>query len=1086
MMENIVTHLVFPDSDEEMLISSNFPDDNRLGKKVRFSESFGEYVASRVHEADREMLLDAVNLKDIKKSLPNIGDDLRINYRDITGGSPLWYIMRVVRQSEDEFLYGYRECDMETTNRMIYEKAMNDYFALYLVDIDSGYLKIIKDSPFFPKGEAGEMVPYSEAILQFANALDGEASKFFVALSDIEFVKNTLKKEDKKTYSYQSSLAGGNRWVTLTSYVIRRDKSGDAAAFTLAFSLTDSLEVRNLELKKKLHLHNEIFDIVGTAFLLLNFVNLNENRFMIVKNYEDETYKRIVDETKPYTDSISGWIEEMVHPEDRDKIRRVSDIDFLKDKFKQIGSISEIVRVKSGDEYRYFEVCFARTDSYTSTSEVVVYCVDRNDDTIEKIRQKNEIEVIVAQRTSALKEANTALNLLSDRVLEFIGDLVESRSEESGQHIRRVKGYTRILAEKVMENLPEYGLTEDAVKMISHASALHDIGKIAIPDGVLLKKGRLTSEEFEIMKSHSERGADIVMKMEDIWDNSYISLARDICYFHHEKWDGKGYPKGLKGDEIPISAQIVSVADIYDALTTERCYKDAFPKDVAFNMILNGECGAFSDKLIRCFKLSRKEFEEYSADSVEIVNEETFSYADETDYQIPEHVKSREFIKDTLPLITRITGNMPIACFVYFAKDDGELIFANDNMYSLFGCENRDEFERYTGNTFKGMVYPDDYDEVQDSIEFQMAGNDKKLSHTVFRIVTKDGRVRKTDDYAHLISSDDMGDLFFASLIDITDYGYGNTPGIEESVEKTFVNLRVLLVDDDDMSRDIASELLNSEGAVVYEARNGLEAIEIIKKNDVFDMILMDIQMPVMDGVEATRKIRSLPIREYTEVPLIALTADDDEEIRKMCIKAGADDFLKKPVNVKEISNKYIMCMKKRTQIMQSRVRESLLLANTDALTKVKNATAYAEKLGELNSQIANGIKVEFAVVMCDVNELKTENDKFGHESGDIYIKNCCRIISTSFKHSPVYRIGGDEFVVIVQGDDLENCDILFDVMMKNVAIASKYATASTGRASFAAGLAEYDFREDMTASDTVKRADEKMYENKIATKNTI
>ena len=138
--------------------------------------------------------------------------------------------------------------------------------------------------------------------------------------------------------------------------------------------------------------------------------------------------------------------------------------------------------------------------------------------------------------------------------------------------------------------------------MITTASSLHDIGKIRIPEEILNKPGRLTDEEFQIMKTHSELGAAIIKDMDFSQDYPLVHTAWEICRWHHERWDGKGYPDGLKGEEIPISAQVVSIVDVYDALTSERCYKKAFDHDTAIQMILDGQCGQFNPLLLKCLK----------------------------------------------------------------------------------------------------------------------------------------------------------------------------------------------------------------------------------------------------------------------------------------------------------------------------------------------------------------------------------------------------------------------------------------------------------------------------------------------------
>ena len=152
------------------------------------------------------------------------------------------------------------------------------------------------------------------------------------------------------------------------------------------------------------------------------------------------------------------------------------------------------------------------------------------------------------------------------------------------------------------------------MNVIASASALHDIVKISIPESILLKPGKLTSQEYEYMKSHSLRGGEILNSIKYVWDEEYAKIAYEICRFHHERYDGRGYPDGLKGDEIPVCAQIVSLADAYDVLVSERVYKAAYSKEEAFQMIITGECGMFSPKLLECFRNSRQEFEK-AADS---------------------------------------------------------------------------------------------------------------------------------------------------------------------------------------------------------------------------------------------------------------------------------------------------------------------------------------------------------------------------------------------------------------------------------------------------------------------------------------
>ena len=241
----------------------------------------------------------------------------------------------------------------------------------------------------------------------------------------------------------------------------------------------------------------------------------------------------------------------------------------------------------------------------------------RVENVVNLFQYQRELEQKVAQQTETLREQNKTLQLQArrlrqsnDNIIDILGTVVEYRNVESGEHVKRVKGYTRIMAEELSREYPEYGLTEEKIEVIVSASALHDLGKIAIPDSILMKPGKFTPEEFNCMKAHTVRGCEIINNIQGVWDEEYAKIGYEICRYHHERFDGRGYPDGLKGDEIPVSAQIVSVADVYDALVNERDYKDAYSKEKAFHMIMNGECGIFSPKLMECLKNTRKKFEE--------------------------------------------------------------------------------------------------------------------------------------------------------------------------------------------------------------------------------------------------------------------------------------------------------------------------------------------------------------------------------------------------------------------------------------------------------------------------------------------
>ncbi len=190
-------------------------------------------------------------------------------------------------------------------------------------------------------------------------------------------------------------------------------------------------------------------------------------------------------------------------------------------------------------------------------------------------------------------------------MIDVLSATIEYRSAEAGNHVLRIRRFTKVLLEEVSRSYPEYGLTPAIINGIASASSLHDIGKISIPDHILNKPSRLTAEEYEVMKTHTVLGSQLISKLKGMGTTSDLRYMYNIALYHHERWDGGGYPEGLRGDDIPICAQVVGLTDAFDALTNERVYKQAYSYETAVNMILNGECGVFSPRLLECFKRVR-------------------------------------------------------------------------------------------------------------------------------------------------------------------------------------------------------------------------------------------------------------------------------------------------------------------------------------------------------------------------------------------------------------------------------------------------------------------------------------------------
>ena len=354
----------------------------------------------------------------------------------------------------------------------------------------------------------------------------------------------------------------------------------------------------------------------------------------------------------------------------------------------------------------------------------------RIENIVELHLHKQNLETMVEEQAEVLRQA-------SNSMVEAMSSIIEHRSVESGQHILRIRKFTKILLEEVARSCPEYNLTDHAISIISSASALHDVGKIAIPDSILLKTGRLTAEEMEIMKTHTTTGCDILNTLVNVSEREYLRYAHNICHYHHERWDGRGYPEGLAGDAIPICAQVVGLADVYDALTTKRVYKDAVSCAQAVNMILKGECGVFSPKLLECFKHVTSQFEELARNYADGLSPKTESF----DTTLPAPRSSAD--DDSLErlrgkyyaLVHYING------FLMELNMDEGLFHVVYNPYpELARFQGIDTFDDMERMILEDMIHPDDRERMhrlihQDITEFLDEGLRRQSDYFRFRSV---------------------------------------------------------------------------------------------------------------------------------------------------------------------------------------------------------------------------------------------------------------------------------------------------------------------------------------------------------------
>lgn len=241
-----------------------------------------------------------------------------------------------------------------------------------------------------------------------------------------------------------------------------------------------------------------------------------------------------------------------------------------------------------------------------STVICLVYCVRI---TLNLDRYKEELEKEVATKNKALQEHNEKTIAIQNNTIIGMANLIENRDGDTGGHVKRTSGYVGLIAQAARENgyCAEI-LTDEYIDLLVKAAPLHDIGKIAVPDSILKKPGKLTPEEFECIKSHAAEGGRIVREvLENIEEKEYVDIAEQVAANHHEKWDGSGYPRGLKGEDIPLCARIMAIADVFDALVSKRCYKEAMTSEEAFDVIRESTGTHFDPVLVKVFLDHKKE-----------------------------------------------------------------------------------------------------------------------------------------------------------------------------------------------------------------------------------------------------------------------------------------------------------------------------------------------------------------------------------------------------------------------------------------------------------------------------------------------
>lgn len=599
---------------------------------------------------------------------------------------------------------------------------------------------------------------------------------------------------------------------------------------------------------------------------------------------------------------------------------------------------------------------------------------------------------------SALEEQVYENEKNNSMMINVLAHIVEFRNGESGMHVHHIKQLTSILLQNLIEKTDKYHLTENDILLISTASSLHDIGKISIDDKILNKPGRLTAEEFEVIKTHSIIGAEMLQDLHNTHNYPLFDKAYEICRWHHERYDGKGYPDGLSGEEIPISAQVTSLADVYDALTSNRCYKKAFSHEKAMEMILDGQCGAFNPVLLQCLKDCEKQILAEFSDSIDTTQDDRLLI------RATEELVENKISSDKIDF----SAHLPIAArerWNFFSDGSGEIQFEYDAMLDVlrltkYGAKvlGLQELTMHPRGLKQGYLGAQNIQTILDAMQ-----SEASLEKPVVKIkkhISLNGPRRWYEIRIRTLWSNEENPKYTGILGRIID--------INDS-ELAIVRPEYRISENDDAEiRQTISKLT--------------QVFDVVRLVDITDNenVRSGCKPGNEEMINACRGDKCYAIWGKTQRCKNCVSSKAFEKRGQVSKLEFADD------SIFQIISKYVEISEKpyvlemiykdndgvllgaygKTDFMDNIVNYNRQLYH-DALTGAYNRRYYEEQ--------AKSMRYIDAVAMLDANNFKGINDHYGHAAGDCLLKAVCESIKECIRSSDILiRLGGDEFVLLM------------------------------------------------------------------------
>lgn len=888
-------------------------DDGTIGKGLElpdFSKATSFFVNQVVFEADRNYISQEMDFDTIRHRLAS-DKSYSVEFRTLVDGVTFWNTMAVSQISEDVVTIGFAENDIEIVTNRLAQKFNDDYFVLFVVDADTGLMKVVKEPKYYKTGKVGETIQYSKAILEFAQRNEGETREFFTKMSNLDFAKESFGKEDRNSYSYKSTLIEGGPWVTASSYVLARHDDGSVASFSLGFSRMDSFGSNRLELQnqqekvltmtrsvnRQLSEQKHMLDFFLKSYDSAYYVDLIEESMQVL--HMDHIFSEFMNLSGRISD-MADFIEKHVHPDDRELIRRFYDKDYVASRIRKEGHFTFQLREIHGGMKRTFRGHVIKgADEY----HVLLAFMDISEELRREKQQQEQLQQALSMAQSANRAKTTFLNNMShdirtpmNAIIGYAGlalshmdriDQVEDylgKIDRSSKHllslINDVLDMSRIESGKVNIEVKPENLSDivhylsDIIQQGAQSKKL-DFHVKAIDvrhENVLCDKLRLNQVLLNLLSNsvkYTPQGGSVIMS---VWEKP----SKKIGF--------ASYEFTVRDTGIGMSDDFLQV--IFDPFTRDKSSTVSGIQGTGLGMAITKNLVDLMDGRIRLSSELGK--------GTEVTV--TFDFKVHSD-------------KNTTTGLSKLKGLK-----VLVANNDSLNYKAISNMLFGMGMSSewsqtgknamtRTEQAAKSGKPFDAFIIDRLLPDI-DGIELTRRIRQTAADNAIVILTAYDWQDIEDDALKAGVNGFVEKPVFQSDLLStFENFLVKNKGGAEEKADTFNIEgKKILLVEDNELNREIATAILEEYGCIITTAEDGDIAVEKMKsaKAGDWDIVLMDIQMPRLNGYDATRQIRALDT-EISRIPIVAMTANAFDEDRRKAIEAGMNEHFAKPIDVDKL-----------------------------------------------------------------------------------------------------------------------------------------------------------------------------------------